>query len=363
MRRPYALFVAVVAVALVGSACSSTLSDAATITFSVKGKSQVGHITRDDLLSEVGKIVANKPFADWLKQNKFTVSKDVSADTSVSAIWLSQLIHQQAIDALFASRHLKVTSATRTRATSDVAQIFPTATIFPAFDAKFRATLTDRQARTEQLLASYSDTSDAAGQKYFDAHKAQFACASGKNVAHILVATQAKAQDLLNQLKAGASFADLAQKNSTDTQSGAQGGALGCLTTGEFVPAFETAAEAAPLGTPVGPVHSQFGYHVILVTAATSSYAASRSQVLTALAQAGQASAQAAINAVLKSSKVHLDPRFGKWGLSPNGQGQNVYEVTPPKAPTPATSREGTTATTAATTVPVASPGASNGTP
>ena len=201
MRRPYALFVAVVAVALVGSACSSTLSDAATITFSVKGKSQVGHITRDDLLSEVGKIVANKPFADWLKQNKFTVSKDVSADTSVSAIWLSQLIHQQAIDALFASRHLKVTSAIRTRATTDVAQIFPTATIFPAFDAKFRATLTDRQARTEQLLTSYSDTSDAAGQKYFDAHKAQFACASGKNVAHILVKTAEAAQAMFNEMK------------------------------------------------------------------------------------------------------------------------------------------------------------------
>ena len=31
MKRPLALFVAVVAIALVGSACSSTLTDAATI--------------------------------------------------------------------------------------------------------------------------------------------------------------------------------------------------------------------------------------------------------------------------------------------------------------------------------------------
>ena len=364
MRRPLALILVVAAVALVGSACSSTLSDAATITFTVKGKAQEEHVTRDSLLNEVGKIVANKPFAAWLTQNKFKVTKDVSADTSVSAIWLTQLIHQQAIDALFASRHLKVSSTTQSQAAKDVVQIFPAATIYPAFDAKFRATLTDRQARTEELLKSYTDTSDAAGQKYFDAHKAQFACASGKNVAHILVATQAKAQDLLNQLKAGASFANLAQKNSTDTQSGAQGGVLGCLTAGEFVPAFETAAEAAPIGTPVGPVHSQFGYHVILVTRATSSYAASRSQVLTALAQQGQASAQAAIDALLKSSKVHLDPRFGKWGLTANGQGQSVYEVTPPKAPTPATSREGTTTTTAAaTTLPTANPGANTGSP
>jgi hypothetical protein len=363
MRRPFALLLVVAAVALVGSACASTLSDAATITFTVKGKTQEAHVTRDDLLNEVGKIVANKPFADWLKQNKFTVSKDVSADTSVSAIWLTQLIHQQAIDTLFASRHLKVSSTTQTQAGKDVVQIFPTATVYPAFDAKFRATLTDRQARTEALLSSYTDTSDAAGQKYFDAHKSQFACASGKNVAHILVATQAKAQDLLNQLKAGASFATLAQQNSTDTQSGAQGGALGCLTTGEFVPAFETAAEAAPLNTPVGPVHSQFGYHVILVTPAAASYAASRSQVLTALARQGQVAAQAAIDGLLKSSKVHLDPRFGKWGLTSNGQGQSVYEVTPPKAPSPSTSRNGTTTTAPSTTLPVENPGASTGSP
>jgi hypothetical protein len=364
MRRFLALFLVVAAIALVGSACSSTLSDAATVTFSVKGKPQEEHVTRDDLLREVGKIVANKPFATWLTQNKFAVSKNVSADTAVSAIWLTQLIHQQAIDVLFASRHLKVSSATQTQAGKDVVKIFPTATIYPAFDSNFRATLTDRQARTEAFLSSYTDTSDAAGQKYFDAHKSKFACASGKNVAHILVATQAKAQDLLNQLKAGAAFATLAQKNSTDTQSGAQGGALGCLITGEFVPAFESAAEAAPLGTPVGPVHSQFGYHVILVTAATPSYAASRAQVLSALAQQGQTAAQAAIDGLLKSSKVHLDPRFGKWGLTSNGQGQSVYEVTPPKSPSPNTSRHGTTTTTApASTVPVANPGASSGNP
>lgn len=364
MKRSFGFLAAVAAIAMFASACGSTLSDAATITFSVKGAKQELHVTRDDLLSEVTKIVANKPFATWLTQNKFTVSKDVSADSSVSAIWLSQLIHQQAIDSLFASRHLKVTAALQASAGKDVAQIFPTATIYPAFDAKFRATLTARQARTEALLASYSQVTDAQGEAYYNAHKTQFSCASGKNVSHILVSTQAKAQAILDQLKAGASFATLAQQDSTDTQSGAAGGALGCLTPGEFVPVFEAAANAAPLGTPVGPVHSQFGYHVILVTAATSSYAAARAQVMQALQQQAQTTAQAAINALLKSFKVHLDPRFGTWGLTPNGQGQSVYEVSPPKAPTPNTSREGApSTTTSTTTLPVAAPGVSTGTP
>ena len=186
--------------------------------------------------------------------------------------------------------------------------------------------------------------------------------ASGKDVAHILVATQAKAQSILDQIKAGTPFATLAEADSTDTASGAQGGALGCLAPGEFVPAFETAAEKAPIGTPIGPVHSQFGYHIILVTRATSTYAAVATQVDQAIAQQGQTVAQNAIDALLKLFHVHLDPRFGTWGLTPNGQGQSVYEVSPPKPPSPSTQRNGTTTTTT-TTVPVTSPGASVGTP
>ena len=196
------------------------------------------------------------------------VNANISTDTKVSAIWLTQLMHQEAIDALFASRHLTITSAIKTSSAKDVAGIFPTADDLPAFDAKFRTVLTERQERTEAVLGSYTDTSDTAGQAFYNAHKAEFACASGKNVAHILVTTAAAAQAILDQLHTGASFATLAEKDSTDTQSGAQGGNLGCLTASEFVPAFQTAAEAAPVGTPIGPVHSQFGYHVILVTKA-----------------------------------------------------------------------------------------------
>lgn len=358
MKRPLALLVAAVVVALVGSGCSSTLSDAATINYSQRGTTHTVSVTRDDLLSEVRKIVANKPFATWLTQNKFTVNRDVSADTGISAIWLSQLIHQQAIDQLFKSRHLSVSPTVSAQAAKDALNIFPSADIYPAFDSKFRATLADRQARTEAVLSSYTDTSDAAGQKYFNAHKSQFACASGKNVAHILVATQAKAQQLLDEIKGGASFATLAEQNSTDKTSGAQGGSLGCLVAGAFVPVFQNAAEAAPFDTPSGPIHSQFGYHIILVTHATPSYDASRARVQQALAQAGQVSAQQSIDALLKSFKVHLDPRFGTWGLAANGQGQSVYEVTPPKPPNPSTQREGTT-----TTLPAATPGVGTGTP
>jgi len=357
MRRFVALAVALGLLALAGTACSSTLTDAATVTFRFKSGPKIEHIGRDTLLDEVSKLVANKPFATWLKQNNFGVSTNVSIDTSLSAIWLSQLLRQEAVDALFSSRHLKVTAATQAQAVKDVVNIFPTADIYPAFDAKYRATLADRQARLEQLYQSYADTSDAAGQAYFNAHESQFTCPSGKDVSHILVATQAEAESLLTQLRAGASFQTLAARYSTDTQSGAQGGALGCLAAGLFVPAFQNAAEHAPFDVPTGPVHSQFGYHIILVTHAPNTYEAARAQVQQALLQQAQLDAEAAITALQKTSKVHLDPRFGTWGLASNSQGQKVYRVTPPKGPVPNISREGTTTTTTTTLPLTTTPG------
>jgi parvulin-like peptidyl-prolyl isomerase len=356
MKRPLALLIASALVAFAGSGCgssgnrgvASTLNDAATMRYSLNGSTKTLHVSRDQLLSEVASLIANKPFASYLKQNNFTVSADLSADSRVTAIWLSQLITQQAIDALFASRHLQVSAALRTQASKDEVQFFPTPDILPAFSSKFQATLVDRRARSEALLVSYTDTSDAAGRAYFNAHKSEFGCASGKNVAHILVATKAAADGIMSQLTAGASFATLAQQDSTDKQSGAKGGALGCLASGEFVAPFQAAADAAPFDKPVGPVKSQFGYHIILVTKAVASYDSARAQVQQALQQQGTQSTQAALDALLKAFKVHLDARFGTWGYVSNGQGQGGYQVTAPTVPTPATSREGTTTTTTA---------------
>src|SRR5204863_2015135 len=129
---------------------------------------------------------------------------------------------------------------------------------------------------------------------FFDAHQAQFGCATGKDVAHILVKTPALAQGLLDQLHNGASFAKLAKANSTDTGSAKLGGALGCLTPNTFAPPFQKAADSATVGTPVGPVHSQFGYHVILVTPADKpTYGAVKPQVQQALARQAQTEALA----------------------------------------------------------------------
>lgn len=85
------------------------------------------------------------------------------------------------------------------------------------------------------------------------------------NAAHILVDSEEKANELKTELEAGADFAELAKANSTDTGSGANGGDLGWFGLGMMVKPFEDAVVSAEIGKVVGPVQSQFGYHLILV--------------------------------------------------------------------------------------------------
>lgn len=84
------------------------------------------------------------------------------------------------------------------------------------------------------------------------------------NSRHILVEDEATAEDVVDQLNDGASFAELAEELSQDPGSAAEGGELGWVARGNFVPEFEEAAFSADLNTPV-IVESQFGWHVIEV--------------------------------------------------------------------------------------------------
>jgi parvulin-like peptidyl-prolyl isomerase len=86
---------------------------------------------------------------------------------------------------------------------------------------------------------------------------------------HILVADEATALSIIERLKNGEDFADLARKLSTDTGSAANGGDLGWFGTGAMVPAFETAAFALEKSGDytLTPVKSDFGYHIIQLIA------------------------------------------------------------------------------------------------
>lgn len=84
-------------------------------------------------------------------------------------------------------------------------------------------------------------------------------------VRHILVDNQLEAQAALDRLAAGEDFAALADELTMDdvTGSGVVGGCP--VGFGGFVQPFAFAASTAPLNEPVGPVQSEFGFHIILV--------------------------------------------------------------------------------------------------
>lgn len=88
---------------------------------------------------------------------------------------------------------------------------------------------------------------------------------------HILIGSdvenaEKKAKDLKKQLDEGADFATLAKENSTDG-SAANGGSLGTFGKGEMVAPFEEAAYKLKVGEISDIVKSDFGYHIIKLTA------------------------------------------------------------------------------------------------
>ncbi len=86
------------------------------------------------------------------------------------------------------------------------------------------------------------------------------------HASHILVETEEEANKLKAELAAGGDFAALAKANSKDTGSGANGGDLGWFGLGAMVKPFEDAVVAAKVGEVEGPIKSDFGYHLILVS-------------------------------------------------------------------------------------------------
>lgn len=107
---------------------------------------------------------------------------------------------------------------------------------------------------------------DAALQAAYDANFKGVSSEVEYEASHILVETQQEADDISKQLEDGANFADLAKQYSIDNGSGAQGGSLGWFGKGVMVKAFEAAVISAAPGQIVGPVETQFGWHLILVT-------------------------------------------------------------------------------------------------
>ena len=133
-------------------------------------------------------------------------------------------------------------------------------------------------------LADKAPVTQAELQQYYNQHQDQYRIPETVTVRHILIQTPApgpdnkvdqagvdaarkKIEDIAQQLKAGANFADLAKKYSQDPGSAQNGGLLPPLTKGRTVPEFEQAAFSTPVGQTTGIIHTSYGFHIIHVEA------------------------------------------------------------------------------------------------
>jgi foldase protein PrsA len=312
------------------SACQGTAPMAATVN---------GHrITQAAVVSELNAIVANKDYTAAIQASNTAVvgaggsgTFDLAFTNRVlSRQILYELIHEEVV-----RRHLVVgPNEIKAAAAAQLAQIGKDSTntkdLFPEFTVTYQDLLSRRAAEFTALQNDLGGPNDAAVQSYYNANKAQFVqnCAS-----HILVATQAQADSLHAQLVAGADFATLAKQFSTDSASAVKGGDLGCAPAGTYVAEFEAALQVLAVGQLSPVVHSQFGYHIIKLTARQAQPVSTvRTQILQQLLSQF-------VQAQVSKATVDLNPRYGTYD-------KTTGNITLPKAPTPA--QGGGTPTTAA---------------
>ncbi|MGC2887434.1 MAG: peptidylprolyl isomerase [Candidatus Acidiferrum sp.] len=134
-----------------------------------------------------------------------------------------------------------------------------------------------------------------------------------------------KAQDILNQVKKGANFEDLAKKYSEDPGTKDKGGDLGWIVQGQTVPEFEKVAFSLPKGSISDLVKTQYGFHIIKIidkeTAHTKSFDEVKDSILTPLLLTEsdkQASdiADKLSQAIRQSNKVSLDDLAKQYHLT-----------------------------------------------
>jgi hypothetical protein len=208
--------------------------------------------------------------------------------TSYTAAFLNDQLNLQLAQVGVADRGLTVTDADRANARTLLEENFTNGSgtsVFNSLPASYQQTLIDGVAAQTVLGAAVvaEAQTDEGLRKLYEATKDQdqedLVCAS-----HILVlagsgsgnAVPTDAQyataltsikDIQSQIKGTSNFAEIAAAKSQDPGSATSGGALPCSPKGSYVTEFDNAAWAQPVGVVGEPVKTNFGYHLVLVTA------------------------------------------------------------------------------------------------
>ena len=347
LPRPLRLlsFVAfVLAGALVSGACGEGLEPAAA---EVNGE----RIPQSALNDELEAMRGNDAYIDYLSARQSpafgsgaaTFNADFVRGVLRRQVYL-ELVHQE-----FERQGLEVTEKDLEFVRDDVANEVGGPDIFEQFDEDYQNVLLRRSAEVALLQAKLGGAAvdDAAMRAYYDEHQAEFAQTC---VRHMLFAvideatgevdtaqTEAQSADLLTQAQAahgrvvaGEDFNALAAQLSKDVSNAADGGYLGCVGTGQFVPEFDDAMEATAPGQVSAPVKTQFGHHLIKVDSrGPQPFEQVADQIRDRLTQESSQSLGLFLSDALTKADVEINPRYGEFSRDLQSPG-----IVPPRTPT-----------------------------
>jgi foldase protein PrsA len=303
MTRARPSFFAPIALVLVAfSACSSAVPPAATVDGVRITDAQLGH---------------DVPLFRFLSTlNNSTCGQPVSGETDRSAcarLTLANVIQEDLVKEYAASHHVTV-PADQVQSTVD--QLVSSLGA-EQLDAKLKQeglTRADLTALAGRLLLFGAVQKEVAAERVTDeqlrsAYQQQRTSFTQIHARHILVGSEALANKIESEVTRK-NFTTLAKRYSTDTGSAANGGDLGTLSAAALDPEFVAGALALQPGQISPPVHTQFGWHIILlVDVQTSPFDEVKQQLLE------EQSSQAFddwLKERLSRADITVNPKYGR---------------------------------------------------
>ena len=183
-----------------------------------------------------------------------------------------------------------------------------------------------QQLMADSVVAELTaDAPDPTDEELMQGYEALLPSVAQVCSSHILLESPEKAEATLQRALAGEDFAALAMELSVGP-SGPGGGDLGCSAPNGYVPEFAAAVLDAELNTPYGPVETQFGWHVLLVSERiVPSFEEVRADLVTSIkATAGQQLWIEWATEALTTVAVEVESEYGTWTTDP------VPNVIPP---------------------------------
>jgi foldase protein PrsA len=328
------LFASLLALALVVLAgCGSIAPYAA--------KVNDARLTQKDLESELKAINANDDYVKQIESGQASLKVRGTSKGTFDPAFVARVLTREIFYGLVRTeltrRKLTVNKSALDAAHRSVVQQVGGDAALAKFAPSYRTTLVRRQAELEVLTAALAEGAQPTTQDpraFYEENKATFdtyVCAS-----HILVADKAKADALEARLAQGEDFATLARTESIDNQgssggSAANGGDLGCVDPTGYIAEFGAAVKSQPVGQVGAPVQTQFGFHIIKVTARPPTYEQVLPQVQQQQANQLQQQGQSALNKWLqdtvKKASIKINPRYGTFSKDPD-----TFGVVAPKS-------------------------------